>query len=64
LKQYNLFSKEFSLHFPIFMVPVLGEGHFIDNRFMEERNLCENRTIKIDVLHANGLSALRALEPH
>ena len=44
LKQYNLLSKEFSLHLPIFMVPVLGEGHFGDNRFMEDRNLYEKRT--------------------
>jgi hypothetical protein len=60
LKQYNFLSKEFSLHLPIFMVPVLGEGHFVDNRFMEERNLCENWTLKIDVLFAHGKSAPRA----
>ena len=54
LKQYSFLSKEFSLHLPIFMVPVLGEGYLVDNRFMEERNLCENRTLKIDVLHARA----------
>jgi hypothetical protein len=46
LKQYNLLSKVFSLHRPIFMGPLLGEGHFVNNRFMVVRNLYENRTLK------------------
>jgi hypothetical protein len=39
------------------MVPVIGEGHFIDNRFMEERNLCEKQTLKIDVLFSRARNA-------
>lgn len=55
LKQYNLLSKEFSLHFPIFIFPDLGEGHFVNNRFIEARNLNENRTSNMDRIHAREI---------
>ncbi len=62
LKQYNLLSKEFSLHRPIFMGPLRGEGHFVNNRFMVVRNLCENRTLKTDYTHALVARALEWYE--
>ena len=54
LKQYNLLSKEFSLHLPSFMVLVLGEDHFINNRFMGVRNLYENKTLNTDYTYVSG----------
>ena len=42
LKQYNLFSKEFSLHLPIFMFLLLREDYFLNNRFMGGEYLYEN----------------------
>ena len=63
LKQYNLLSKEFSLHLPIFIVSVLGERHFINNWFMGVRNIYENKTLNTDctcVCVRNALSVSKS----